>query len=94
MGNNIEAIFLDVGNTLRIVIEDEPFQKQAKIGFDASGGGYRIRKINFLMSSKSAGRRIETNPKSPFWKHPKKNYGPNGYYRNIQRKKLHQSPGN
>jgi len=31
MGNNIEAIFLDVGNTLRIVIEDEPFQKQAKI---------------------------------------------------------------
>ena len=30
MGNNIEAIFLDVGNTLRIVIEDEPFQQQAK----------------------------------------------------------------
>jgi putative hydrolase of the HAD superfamily len=30
MSKNIEAIFLDVGNTLRIVIEDEPFQLQAK----------------------------------------------------------------
>ena len=30
MNNNIEAIFLDVGNTLRIVIEDTDFQEQAK----------------------------------------------------------------
>lgn len=30
MSKDIEAIFLDVGNTLRIVIEDEPFQEQAK----------------------------------------------------------------
>lgn len=30
MSKNIEAIFLDVGNTLRIVIEDAPFQEQAK----------------------------------------------------------------
>ena len=30
MNNNVEAIFLDVGNTLRIVVEDEPFQNQAK----------------------------------------------------------------
>jgi len=28
--NNIEAIFLDIGNTLRIVVEDEPFAAQAK----------------------------------------------------------------
>lgn len=27
---NIQAIFLDVGNTLRIVLKDEPFQAQAK----------------------------------------------------------------
>jgi putative hydrolase of the HAD superfamily len=29
--NNIEAIFLDVGNTLRIVIEEPEFQAQAKL---------------------------------------------------------------
>jgi len=28
--NNIEAIFLDVGNTLRIVVEDEGFQAESK----------------------------------------------------------------
>ncbi len=26
----IEAIFLDVGNTLRVVVEDESFQAQAR----------------------------------------------------------------
>jgi putative hydrolase of the HAD superfamily len=30
MDSNIQAIFLDVGNTLRIVIEDAPFQAQAR----------------------------------------------------------------
>jgi HAD superfamily hydrolase (TIGR01662 family) len=30
MNHNIQAIFLDVGNTLRIVVKDEPFQAQAK----------------------------------------------------------------
>ena len=30
MDKNIEAIFLDVGNTLRIVIEDPEFMAQAK----------------------------------------------------------------
>ena len=30
MENNIEAIFLDVGNTLRIVVEDEEFQAESK----------------------------------------------------------------
>ena len=30
MTPNIEAIFLDVGNTLRIVVEDPSFQQQAK----------------------------------------------------------------
>lgn len=30
MNENIEAIFLDVGNTLRIVVKDEPFAAQAK----------------------------------------------------------------
>lgn len=30
MQNDIEAIFLDVGNTLRIVVEDEAFQADAK----------------------------------------------------------------
>jgi HAD superfamily hydrolase (TIGR01662 family) len=30
MDHNIEAIFLDVGNTLRIVVEDESFQTQAR----------------------------------------------------------------
>ncbi len=30
MQNNIEAIFLDVGNTLRIVIEDKDFIAQSK----------------------------------------------------------------
>jgi HAD superfamily hydrolase (TIGR01662 family) len=30
MKDNIEAIFLDVGNTLRVVITDEPFQTQAR----------------------------------------------------------------
>jgi FMN phosphatase YigB (HAD superfamily) len=30
MGHDISAIFLDVGNTLRIVIKDEPFQVQAR----------------------------------------------------------------
>lgn len=30
MNNNIEAIFLDVGHTLRVVHEDEPFQNQAR----------------------------------------------------------------
>jgi putative hydrolase of the HAD superfamily len=30
MKNNIEAIFLDVGNTLRVVVEDEAFQAQSK----------------------------------------------------------------
>src|SRR5512133_3548513 len=30
MNQNIEAIFLDVGNTLRIVIEDPEFMAQAK----------------------------------------------------------------
>ena len=32
MKNNIEAIFLDVGNTLRIVVEDAEFQSEAKRG--------------------------------------------------------------
>src|SRR4030042_5660448 len=31
MNGNIEAIFLDVGNTLRIVVEDELFQAQARL---------------------------------------------------------------
>jgi HAD superfamily hydrolase (TIGR01662 family) len=30
MQPDIEAIFLDVGNTLRVVVEDEPFQAQAR----------------------------------------------------------------
>jgi HAD superfamily hydrolase (TIGR01509 family) len=30
MKNNIEAIFLDVGNTLRVVVEDAAFQAQSK----------------------------------------------------------------
>jgi len=30
MQSNVEAIFLDVGNTLRIVIEDEPFMAQSR----------------------------------------------------------------
>ena len=30
MNCDIEAIFLDVGNTLRIVVEDEAFQKESK----------------------------------------------------------------
>ena len=30
MNNNIDAIFLDVGNTLRIVVEDEAFQAKSK----------------------------------------------------------------
>ncbi len=30
MANNIEAIFLDVGNTMRIVIKDQEFSQQAK----------------------------------------------------------------
>ncbi len=30
MKQNIEAIFLDVGNTLRIVVKDEPFQADAR----------------------------------------------------------------
>lgn len=30
MSSDIRAIFLDVGNTLRIVVEDEPFQAQAR----------------------------------------------------------------
>ena len=30
MSNEIKAIFLDIGNTLRIVVEDTPFQEQAK----------------------------------------------------------------
>lgn len=31
MGKQVEAIFLDVGNTLRIVIPDETFMAQSKI---------------------------------------------------------------
>jgi len=30
MSHDIEAIFLDVGNTLRIVLEDGPFAAQAR----------------------------------------------------------------
>jgi FMN phosphatase YigB (HAD superfamily) len=30
MNHNIEAIFLDHGNTLRVVVKDEPFQAQAR----------------------------------------------------------------
>ena len=30
MNHDIQAIFLDVGNTLRIVVKDEPFQAQAR----------------------------------------------------------------
>jgi HAD superfamily hydrolase (TIGR01662 family) len=30
MRHDIEAIFIDVGNTLRIVVQDEPFQAQAR----------------------------------------------------------------
>ncbi len=30
MKNNIEAVFLDVGNTLRVVVEDEEFQAESK----------------------------------------------------------------
>ena len=32
MNNDIEAIFLDHGNTLRVVVEDEPFALQARQG--------------------------------------------------------------
>ena len=32
MKNNIEAIFLDVGNTLRVVVADEEFQAESKRG--------------------------------------------------------------
>lgn len=32
MNSDIEAIFLDVGNTLRIVVEDKEFQAQARLG--------------------------------------------------------------
>ncbi|MEJ2559497.1 MAG: HAD family hydrolase [Anaerolineae bacterium] len=30
MNHDIEAIFIDVGNTLRVLVEDEPFQAQAR----------------------------------------------------------------
>ena len=30
MENNIEVIFLDVGNTLRVVVEDAKFQAESK----------------------------------------------------------------
>lgn len=33
MNSAIQAIFLDVGNTLRIVVEDEPFAAQARLQF-------------------------------------------------------------
>jgi putative hydrolase of the HAD superfamily len=30
MNHNIEAIFIDVGNTMRVLVEDEPYQAQAR----------------------------------------------------------------
>ncbi len=38
MGHNIEAIFLDIGNTLRVVVEDPPFMAQAKKDLMALAG--------------------------------------------------------
>ena len=38
MNKNIEAIFLDVGNTLRIVVEDPEFMMQAKMDLIALVG--------------------------------------------------------
>ncbi len=46
MNQDIEAIFIDVGNTLRLLVEDEPFQAQARqkiaalVGTDEDPGAF------------------------------------------------------
>jgi FMN phosphatase YigB (HAD superfamily) len=47
MRQNIEAIFLDVGNTLRIVIEDPPFMAQAKKDLMALVGAQEPENVFF-----------------------------------------------
>jgi HAD superfamily hydrolase (TIGR01662 family) len=47
MNNAIEAIFLDVGNTLRIVVEDKEFTAQAKKGLMMMVGAQESEEIFF-----------------------------------------------
>ena len=47
MNKNIEAIFLDVGNTLRIVVEDPEFMAQAKKDLMTLVGTHETEKVFF-----------------------------------------------
>lgn len=53
MNKDIKAIFLDVGNTLRIVIEDEEFQEQAKKDLMTLVGATEPPEVFFLELEKN-----------------------------------------
>ncbi len=47
MNHDIEAVFLDVGNTLRIVVKDEPFQAQARQQLAELAGAHEAPEVLF-----------------------------------------------
>ncbi len=61
MQPDIEAIFLDVGNTLRIVVEDPTFQENARQQLMSQ---WRRRSHRMSLNNwKPAGNSIEANPR-------------------------------
>jgi hypothetical protein len=61
MSSDIRAIFLDVGNTLRIVVEDERFQAQARQDF-MNLVEQSIRRAAFSKSWMAGGKRTVNGP--------------------------------
>jgi len=74
MSHDIDAVFLDVGNTLRIVVEDEPFQAQARrqlvelVGADETPEAFHdLLEERYKVYRKQAKATLTEAPESELW---------------------------
>ena len=91
MDHPIEAIFLDVGNTLRIVIEDKEFMARAKKDLMMLGGTKETEEA-FFAKLDARGIAIANSPKRRCWRPRKKNCVLNGCCQIIRLKRFPHSP--
>ena len=84
MTANIQTIFFDVGNTLRIVLPDQEFIDRAEAGLMELIGTTESHDALFA-SWRSAGRHTASSPRPPCWMLPRENCGPSTCCRNMIR---------
>ena len=91
MTPEIEAIFLDVGNTLRIVVEDPVFQQQAKDDLMTLVNATETPKSS-LKSWKKTGKLIAVSQRNRSWMLRNWNFGHSGSCRTTPLKPSRPTP--